>query len=39
VLHVSEVDLGGSLPAWMVKKFGVATVVQQVVTMAAEAAN
>jgi hypothetical protein len=37
IYHLNDVDLGGSLPAWMVKKFGVSTMIQQVVNMAADA--
>lgn len=28
VYHVNNVDLGGSMPAWIVKKFGVSAIVQ-----------
>ena len=37
VYHLNNVELGGTLPAWIVKKFGVSTLVQQVLTMSADA--
>jgi hypothetical protein len=36
VIYVNHVDLGGSLPGWMVKKFGLSSIVLQAANMIAD---